>query len=164
MGPELFQSSADRLTAELIRTKQIDAATEVHYWVEARVTASKENGKATVSSRPTPLAEGRLEDYVSLSVRCGPVHEADYPVFVLTSALEQAHEYSWQGRTVEAGAWLVGRLLRRRRPHAEILGLIDTAIEARDATHEQTSLKLSTSSYRHFEIAISASPPATGPR
>jgi hypothetical protein len=154
VGPELFQSSASRLTAELIRTRQIDAATKVHYWVEATVEASPQEGKATVLSRPITLSEGSMSDYLSQSVHCGPASHDDYPVFVLQSALQQAHRHSWKGRTVEAGAWLVGRLFRQRQPNAEIFGVIDTALEACGAAQKRTSLKLSTESYQHFETQM----------
>ena len=151
VGPELFQSAADSLAGELMRTGKIDATTEVYYWVEARADASMPQGKATLRSSSTPLVEGQLSDFLSLSVPCGPAIQDDYPVFVLESALHKAQQYSWKGRTVEAGAWLVGRLMRQRHPSAEIFGVIDTAIEACGATQRPTSLRLSTETYRHFE-------------
>lgn len=154
VGPGIFQSSADSLLAELVRDGRIEAATKVHYWVAARAVTTNHHEPATIVRKPTPLHEGRLTDYMQLSAHCGPLHGEDYPVFVLESALQDAHQHSWQGRTVEAGAWLVGRLVRQRQPTPEIFGVIDTAIQACDAVQERTSLKPSTKSYRHFELQL----------
>ncbi len=154
VGPKIFQSSADSLLAELVRSGRIAADSKVDYHVETRVVATHHTARATIVCKPTPLGEGRLADYLGHSVPCGPLDPEDYPVFVLDSALDAAHQHSWKGRTVEAGAWLVGRLVRQRQPTAEIFGVIDTAIQACDAVHERTSLKPSTRSFRHFELQL----------
>jgi hypothetical protein len=148
-GMDLFESFAAKVAAELIEAKQLAAADEIRFRAFAKpaLAAAAANGVvAHLRRMPLPLVEGTLDSLLPAAELRGPVSDEDYPLFLMHSALDQAHQIGWE-RNRERGAWLVGNLYRQHAPRAEIFGVIHTVLEARGASHERFSLDLSPDSF-----------------
>jgi hypothetical protein len=102
--------------------------------------------KSAVRRQPLLTLPGQLSDFVEGATAEGPALGEDYPLFVLESVFDQAHEIMWE-RNRERGVWMIGNLHRQMEPEPEIFGLIHTVFEARGATHERFKLDLHTETF-----------------
>jgi hypothetical protein len=157
-GLRLFQPVLDNALADLIERKQLTASEQVSF----RVFASQapppphrqdDEVRSVVRRRPLPTLPGQLAEFLELATAKGPAVGDDYPLFVMETALEQAHEIVWE-RNRERGVWMVGNLFRQTEPHPEIFGLIHTVFEARGATHERFRLDLHTETFVDLETQM----------
>lgn len=157
-GTGLFQPFGQRVAQELMETKQVAAHDEIRLRVFATDDGSPSSTlreRAAVVRVPLPLREGSLEKFLPRSVVVGPVDDRDYPVFVTSAALEQAHQCVWQ-RNRERGVWLVGNLYRQQDPH-EIFAVAHTVFEAQGITHDRFSIQFSTETFLHVRQQLALS-------
>jgi hypothetical protein len=147
-GMELFETFATKVAAELMEGKQLSAKDDARFRAFAKTQSAPTSDQVVARLRrtPLPLLAGQVDDCLALAEPRGPTGGGDYPIFVMQTALNQAHEIGWE-RNRERGAWLVGNLYQQTDPEPEIFGVIHTVLEARGATHERFSLDLSADSF-----------------
>ena len=147
-GLELFQPSLESAWTELLERKQLTASDQVSWRVFVAAPPGRDDDgvRSLVRRRPLLTLPGQLADFLGSANAVGPHLGNDYPLFVLGTALDQAHEIVWE-RNRERGAWMIGNLFCQTEPEPEIFGLIHTVFEARGATHERFRLDLHTETF-----------------
>lgn len=159
-GTGLFQPYGQSIVLGLLDAKQVNQSEDIRLRVFACEQSPDQpavaaGGRAEIVRTPLPMLAGELEHLLPSATAVGPVNEHDYPVFVTTSAIQQAHEFVWE-RNRERGVWLVGNLYRQLLPQ-EIFCVVHTVFEGRGIKHERFSMDFSTETFTHVEQQLSLS-------
>lgn len=159
-GLELFGPAVSMQVARLVKEGHLKADDKFAYRVFAKPAEPKPmNGAiagvvARVRRNSPALLEAKLADFLADADPIGPMDPDNHPLFITARALALALEYCRKPVDKEGGALLLGHLYRQREPQPEIFGVIDDAIEAKYAEHQQFRLDLKTDGFAYLNTQL----------